>query len=227
VPKGALSGLGIDALTEDSSGASTSGTTPSWLDTIKNLITSAGQAYLTKTQVDAQKKILDIQLGRAQAGLAPLNINPTTYGLPAPTVNFGVSSDTQKVLMYGLLGLGGVFVAAKIDLLEAVMKTRDILLLAGLAGAVYWLASRGIAQVSKALTSTGEAIGSGLFDFFHPHQAGELLYYSVTFPNGDRHAIASGNVDSNGLFRFALPPMVEQTWQMIVDANGNKYATVT
>lgn len=101
LPKQALSGLGIDALTNDTSAASSTGASPSWLDTIKNLVTAAGTAYLTKSQVDAQKDILDMQLTRARQGLSPLAIDPTTFGLPGPSVNVGLSSDTSKLLMYG------------------------------------------------------------------------------------------------------------------------------
>lgn len=90
-------------------GKSDSAVTSTWADTFKNLITVAGQAYLTKEQMDAQKKLTDIQLSRVQQGLAPLNIDPTTMGLPGASVNFGVSTDTKKWLMYGGIGAGLLF----------------------------------------------------------------------------------------------------------------------
>jgi len=58
-----------------------------------------------------------------------------------------------------------------------------------------------IEDTGSVLKSSGEAIGSGLFDFFHPDAAGETLYYNVMFPNGQRHAVPSRAVDSNGIFR--------------------------
>lgn len=85
--------------------ASTTTATPSWLATVGNLITAAGQAWMTKQQLDAQKDILNMQLDRAQHGLAPLDIDPQTMGLPGAQVSVGLSSSTQKMLMYGAMGL--------------------------------------------------------------------------------------------------------------------------
>lgn len=79
----------------------------SWSDTLKNLVTVAGQAFLTKSQLDSQQKILDLQLSRAKAGLAPLDIDPATFGIAGPQVTLGISSDTKKLLMMG----GAVFAA--------------------------------------------------------------------------------------------------------------------
>jgi hypothetical protein len=84
--------------------ATTNATTSSWADAAKNLIMSAGQAYLTKTQLDAQGKILDAQLERAKMGLPPLNINPASYGLQ-PTIGVGLTSSTQNLVLYGGIAL--------------------------------------------------------------------------------------------------------------------------
>lgn len=81
----------------------------SWSDTIKNLLTTASQVYLTKEQIDAQKKLNDIQLDRVARGLSPLNIDPTTMGLPGPTVSFGMSADTKKMLTYGGIAAAALF----------------------------------------------------------------------------------------------------------------------
>lgn len=72
-----------------------------WSETLKNLVAVAGQALLSKSQLDAQKKILDLQLARAKAGLAPLDIDPATFGIAGPSVTVGISPDTKKLLMIG------------------------------------------------------------------------------------------------------------------------------
>lgn len=74
---------------------------------IKDIVLGIGQAYLTKNQVDAQNKILNIQLDRAQRNLPPLNIDPSTYGLQ-PTIRAGLAPDTQKLFIYGGAALLGV-----------------------------------------------------------------------------------------------------------------------
>lgn len=78
-------------------------------DTIGSVFRMAGQAFLTKTQIDGQSKLMDAQLSRAKAGLPPLNIDPATYGLQ-PTVGVGLSSSLQSLLMYGGLAALGVWV---------------------------------------------------------------------------------------------------------------------
>jgi hypothetical protein len=105
-----VGGLGLTAETAQTGSASA---TSSWSDTLKNLLTGASAAYLTKTQLDAQKKILDMQLTRAQQGLSPLDIDPSLYGLSGPSVNVGLTGDTQKLLMYGGLGLLGFFLLSR------------------------------------------------------------------------------------------------------------------
>lgn len=115
-----LKGLGIDindtqltainldtGLIPQPTVAATSG----WSNTIQNVLTTAASAYLTKTQLDAQKKILNMQLDRARQGLPPLDIDPSQYGVPS--VKVGLSSDTSKVLLWG-----GVSFAALLVLLS-------------------------------------------------------------------------------------------------------------
>lgn len=108
IPAGAVSGLGIDALTGSTASASTTTATPGWSDTIKNLLTAASQAYLTKQQLDAQQQILNMQLDRAKNGLSPLDIDPSKMGIPS--VNVGVSGDTKKWLTYA--GIGAALLVA-------------------------------------------------------------------------------------------------------------------
>jgi hypothetical protein len=102
------SGGGATTLFEDSSAGVPSTTSSSGiLDTVKNALTIASQAYLTKTQLDAQGKILDMQIQRAKAGLPPLNIDPSQYGVPS--VNIGVSANVKQLAIWAGLGIGGLF----------------------------------------------------------------------------------------------------------------------
>lgn len=78
-------------------------------DFLKNLLMGAGQVFLTKEQLSAQKKILNLQLERARAGLPPADIDPTQYGLPAPNVKLGIDADTKKLVMIGGSLVGGAF----------------------------------------------------------------------------------------------------------------------
>lgn len=85
----------------------------SWVTNIRDILLGASQVYLAKTQLDTQKKVLDMQLQRAQQGLAPLDINPATYGLQ-PTVGVGVSNDTKQLLIWGGVGLAAVYLLPKL-----------------------------------------------------------------------------------------------------------------
>lgn len=82
---------------------------------------------------------------------------------------------------------------------------------------------------AKALTSTGEAIGSGLYDMFHKDPVGDATYYIVQFPDGQRHQVPSRSVDSSGLFKNSGDGYVYQgdgrTYRLVVErATGNKVA---
>jgi hypothetical protein len=78
---------------------------PSWVSSISSALQLASQAYLTKTQVDATNQIFNTNLSLAQRGLPLIPTNPTAYGLPAPTVNFGLSPGTMSK---GIMVVGGV-----------------------------------------------------------------------------------------------------------------------
>lgn len=106
-----MAGFGEVATT---SAASTQGASPSWLQTVQNIIGAAGQAWLTKQQVDAQKDILRMQLDRAASGLAPLDIDPSKYGLPGANVSLGLTPDIKKMLMYGGIGIVALIFLPKI-----------------------------------------------------------------------------------------------------------------
>lgn len=101
---GQLQGMGLTAPTVAAVATETPPSS-SLVDTIKELATVAGQVYLTREQMQAQQQILNVQLQRAQQGLPPLNIDPTTYGLPQPSVGISLDPSTQKILIYGGIGL--------------------------------------------------------------------------------------------------------------------------
>ncbi len=99
--------LGVDApVVSDSANAAIINATdsgaadPSWVSSISSALQLASQAYLTKTQVDATNQIFNTNLSLAQRGLPLIPTNPTAYGLPAPTVNFGLAGGTLKPLLW-------------------------------------------------------------------------------------------------------------------------------
>lgn len=116
MPTSGLEGLGLEPLvssmtlnvatpTLDIADSSSSAPMASSLaNTFSDIIKGISTAYLTKQQIDAQSNLMDIQLQRAKQGLAPLNIDPATYGLQ-PTIGVGLTASTQKLLMYGGIGL--------------------------------------------------------------------------------------------------------------------------
>jgi hypothetical protein len=75
---------------------------------------------------------------------------------------------------------------------------------AALAFALYsvYKVYRGTKAVTDALHNAGSAAGSAIFDWFHPDQVGETIFYTVQFPDGSKHAIASRAVGSDGGFLF-------------------------
>ncbi len=81
---------------------------PGWLSSISSALQVASEAYLTKTQVDAAGKIFNTNLSLAQRGLPLIPTNPTAYGLPAPTVNFGLAGGTQKAVFWIAGGIGAL-----------------------------------------------------------------------------------------------------------------------
>lgn len=70
-----------------------------------NRLTSFGQAAMTAmTNAEYMRDLNAINLERARQGLAPLS--PSDY---APTVNVGISGDTQKVIIGVGVGLLALF----------------------------------------------------------------------------------------------------------------------
>lgn len=92
------------ALSDPTQAASEQPMSSSLANTLKEIAQVAAQTYLTKEQIDAQNRILNIQLQRAQQGLPLLAIDPQQYGLPSPSIGVGLTGDTKKLFMIG----GGV-----------------------------------------------------------------------------------------------------------------------
>lgn len=92
-----LSGLGITDPTKTASEAPMS---KSLADTLRDIAQVAAQTYLTKKQIDAQNRILNVQLQRAQSGQELLPIDPATYGLPSPSIGVGLTGDTKQTLLW-------------------------------------------------------------------------------------------------------------------------------
>jgi len=111
---GSLSGLGLVGPGEVNS-ASERPIATSVADTIKDIISGVSMAYLTAQQMNAQKKVLDLQLQRAQQGLAPLDIDLQSYtGAVGPTMSVGMSADTKQLLIWGGIALAAVFLLPKL-----------------------------------------------------------------------------------------------------------------
>ena len=111
----AMSGLGITGTAaEAATSADNLGPTPvPIIDKIKEILMGVSQAYLTNEQMKAQKKVLDMQLARAQAGLPPLDIDMQQYGLTGPSVGVGIESNTLKYLGWGAAALAAVYLLPK------------------------------------------------------------------------------------------------------------------
>lgn len=97
------------------------------------------------------------------------------------------SQATDKVLQVGVIAVGGYLVWKLFQLVTGIGEGATAIV-------------KGVGTLPRTI---GEAIGSGLFDLFHPDAAGESLYYTATFPDGARHAIPSGSVDAGGRFSYA------------------------
>jgi hypothetical protein len=78
-------------------------------------------------------------------------------------------------------------------------------LLLGVGAVLVYFAYRKIADVGAAagaaLTATGEKIGGGIYELFHPNTTGDMYDYTVHFSNG-AHSIPASQVDSAGRFTY-------------------------
>lgn len=80
---------------------------------IKDILLGVSQAYLTAEQMKMQKKVIDTQIARAQAGLPPLDIDLSRYGV-GPQATVGVSQDTQRLLLWLVAGAGAIYLVPKL-----------------------------------------------------------------------------------------------------------------
>lgn len=113
VTRPALHGLGITS-PDIVAVESTQPVAKSTADKVKDIVMALSQGYLTVQQMNAQKKVLDLQLERARQGLPPLNLDMQQYGLTGPQVSFGVTSDTKTMLGIGAAILGAVYLLPKL-----------------------------------------------------------------------------------------------------------------
>lgn len=101
---------------------------------------------------------------------------------------------------------------------KSVMNTTDTVLLIGVAGAAWFVwreFNKKKEKVLSLLDTLSTAIGSGLFDLFHPDPVGETTFYMVTFPDGQRHSVPSRTVSTKGV--FTLPNFYGSTrWQLLI-----------
>lgn len=84
----------------------------SWLSDVGAAISASTQALLGIKQVNDAQAIFNVNLQRAQQGLAPIPTNPTQYGLPAPTANIGLAASAQNTIMLVALIGGGVLLVS-------------------------------------------------------------------------------------------------------------------
>jgi hypothetical protein len=106
------------------------------------------------------------------------------------------------------------------------MKTDTVLIVGAVGIGLYVIAQavKGLGNIKDTLNDAGAAIGSGLFNLFHPDPVGETLYYTPTFPDGRRHAVPSRSVSRNG--QFTLPEFYgPQRWLLLTSKqDGKRYA---
>jgi hypothetical protein len=95
----------------------------------------------------------------------------------------------------------------------------------GAAVAVGDAAKEGVDEVVQAFTGDeNQTLGGFIYDSFHPAPAGPDVYYTVTFPNGARHAIHAPDVNALGQFSYVQPPYAATRWQIVLDGAGMKLA---
>jgi hypothetical protein len=81
-------------------------------DTISSIVNGVASLWMTQSQVQLNSQIVNTQLQRAAAGLAPLPINPTTTGLPVIQATAGQKLSTfvsQNPYLAAALAAGGLY----------------------------------------------------------------------------------------------------------------------
>lgn len=120
--RGTLGGLGLETQVQlqeigvDQSliadpviAAAPQGASSSWADSLSNIVAALGVGYATVKKANTQAKLDSIQLDRVRQGLPPVPIDPTSLGLSTATVGVGLTGNTQKIVMWGGLGVLGVW----------------------------------------------------------------------------------------------------------------------
>ena len=109
--------LGDTTPTPSTTPVATSGGSPSWVNSLLQLATGGLTVY---EQAQAQKQLNTLNTQSAAQGLPPLTPDQAGIAPPTAQVSVGLSSDVQKLLMYGGVGLLGFLV------LSSVLKRRGV-----------------------------------------------------------------------------------------------------
>lgn len=104
-----MAGMGIVISVDPVQTSTTAPPSSKLVDTINSVAQTLAQAYLTKEQIDAQKKILSLNISRAQQGLPPIDSNMPGYGLQ-PSIGVEIGDKTQELMKYAMYGLGAFLV---------------------------------------------------------------------------------------------------------------------
>lgn len=80
------------------------------------------------------------------------------------------------------------------------------------------------ATVNAITGGAAASVGSWIGGLLATDYASEDLYYTVTFPNGDRHAVGSTTVSKDGYFNKTVPPYTNSRWRIGTDATGKRVA---
>ena len=70
-----------------------------------------------------------------------------------------------------------------------------------------------------ALQTAGETLSRWTYDLFNSDEIGETTFYTVTFPDGQRHAVGASTVSKSGTFTYN-----GKAYTLYVDASGKKFA---
>jgi hypothetical protein len=109
------------------------------------------------------------------------------------------------------------------------MNTDDVKfwLLLGLGGvAAYFIyqtvkgAGTVASGVLNAPAQAGTSLSNALFDWLNPYPQNDT-YYTVTFPDGSRHAIHSTDVGADGSFTYG-----GSNYSLKTDVTGTRYAAM-
>lgn len=118
----------------------------------------------------------------------------------------------EKILTWGAIGVGLYLALETFGLLKSVAS----------AGAT-------------AYTSARDAVASGLYNWFGPEEKfGDNTFFTVTFPNGQRHSIPKSSVSNQGVFRNQFTSDGSpysyagdgKTYQLVVEKGTRAYKAI-